>query len=353
MLPDSHLPYLSILYSDPLSSALSKINQSGLKIIFVVDDADLLIGSLSDGDIRRGLLNGYNLSTEVLNVMNKDFLYMQKNSQTIHSISGNIFEGNGEDQVIPIVDESFKLLSFDLQIVSSKQKNLPNTAVIMAGGEGKRLRPLTNNCPKPMLKIGGKPILEIIIEQCIESGIQNIFISVNYLKSQIIDYFGTGSSFGISIEYLEEGKPLGTAGSLSLLPKDIAAPLLVMNGDILSTLNIRSLLEFHSESKNDATICVRDHQIQVPYGVVETYQNHLKKFSEKPIYTYNINAGIYVLDPKLLGLINGSEYIDMPSFLDLANAPPSSVGIFKLDDYWLDVGKPDTLNIASETWPLT
>ena len=196
---------------------------------------------------------------------------------------------------IPILNKNGKIKDIVLiQEFSPKHEERKNSVVIMAGGIGKRLRPYTENCPKPMLCVGDKPILESLLEKLIESGFKKFFISVNYLKEQIIDYFKDGSSWGVEINYLIEEKPLGTAGSLSLLPNDIESPLIVMNGDILTKFEANKLIDFHNDNSAYASICVREHETTVPFGVIESKGIELRQIIEKPTYSDLVSAGIYI-----------------------------------------------------------
>lgn len=220
----------------------------------------------------------------------------------------------------------------------------------MAGGLGKRLRPYTENCPKPMLPVGGKPMLEILLEQCIDSGFRKFYISVNYLKDQIIDYFGDGNAWGVSIDYLLENEPLGTAGSLQLIPDKLKEPLLVMNGDVLTRLNPSQLLRFHIEHQAAATLCVREYTTTIPFGVVQTNGVELAGFAEKPSYRELVNAGVYVIDPLLIPLLPPHQKTDMPTLLQNAQKAGHHVAVCPIHEYWIDVGNPDALNKAGIHW---
>jgi NDP-sugar pyrophosphorylase family protein len=227
---------------------------------------------------------------------------------------------------------------------------LPNAAVIMAGGKGMRLRPHTDHCPKPMLRVDGKPMLEILIEQCIASGFRQFYISVNYLKEQIMEYFQDGVKWGVSIDYLIEDEPLGTAGSLQLLPGELQDAFLVLNGDILTRLNPSQLLRFHAEHDAAGTLCVREHITTVPFGVVQTKGVELVGFEEKPSYRQLVNAGVYVINPELLPLLPHHQAIDMPTLLQNAQQAGHRIAVCPIHEYWIDVGRPETLEEAHDTW---
>jgi NDP-sugar pyrophosphorylase family protein len=213
-----------------------------------------------------------------------------------------------------------------------------NWVVLMAGGLGSRLRPLTDECPKPMLRVGNKPLLETIIETFIEQGFRRFFISVNYMADTIKEYFGDGSRWGAEIQYLEETSRLGTAGALSLLPEKPQAPLLVMNGDLLTKINFRQLLDFHREHHAQGTMCVREYEFQVPYGVVKMDHHRITGFEEKPIQRYFVNAGIYVLEPQALQHIPHGVFFDMPSLFQTLMADRQEAVVFPIREYWLDIG---------------
>jgi len=251
---------------------------------------------------------------------------------------------------VPLLNSEHMLLDV-IQVDGSQQpSSLPNVVVIMAGGKGTRLHPYTLDCPKPMLPIAGKPMLHILLDQCISYGFDHIYISVNYLKEQIIDYFGDGSRFGVKIEYLVEEIPLGTAGSLQLIPVVPNVPFLVMNGDVLTQLDFRHLLQYHNEHKSDATICAREDQFQLPFGVVKHSDSNFIAIEEKPITKYLVNAGVYVLGPEILKLIQTNTYLDMPTLLTKAKETGYKVNVCPLHEYWIDVGRPESLKQAHLDW---
>ena len=252
---------------------------------------------------------------------------------------------------IPVLDTEGRVVQLLLLQELLAPPYLPNAVVIMAGGKGTRLRPHTEHCPKPMLPVGGKPMLEILLEQCIASGLRQFYFSVNYLKEQIIDYFGDGRAWGVSIDYVVEDEPLGTAGSLQLLPDSLKGPCLVMNGDVLTRLNPSRLLLFHIEHEAAATLCVREHSINVPFGVVQTKGVELAGFEEKPRYSQLVNAGVYVVDPQLLPLLPPHQVTDMPTLLLSAQQAGHRVVVCPIHEYWIDVGRPETLRQAHHEWP--
>jgi len=223
-----------------------------------------------------------------------------------------------------------------------------NIAVIMAGGKGVRLRPLTNYCPKPMVKVAGKPILERIIRQLVNSGIKNFYISINYLGEMIEDYFGAGKKFGCQIRYLKEKKYLHTGGSLSLIKENISQPIIVMNGDLITPINFEELLNFHQKGKFAATMCVRPYEFEIPFGVVEEKKNKMISLREKPSSAHLINAGIYVLDPEVLTMIPKNQVYPLTKLFEKLLNQKSNIGVYQMREEWIDVGRLDELKKAQE-----
>ena len=332
-----------------LQTAMRVIDQGAVQIALVVDDRQRLLGTLSDGDIRRALLNGANLESSVEQFMNRQFRFVRSSEN-----QQSVLEMMRRDVLrqIPVLDEMDCVVQLILLQELLGPKRIHNPVVIMAGGKGTRLRPYTEHCPKPMLPVGDKPMLEILLEQCIASGFHCFYFSVNYLKEQIIDYFGDGSKWGVSIRYLIEDEPLGTAGSLRLLPNSVVAPFLVLNGDVLTRLDSSRLIQFHDEHDAKATLCVREHELTVPFGVVKTDGVELAGFHEKPTYQYQVNAGVYVIDPDLLPLLPPHQFTDMPTLLVRAQSAGHRVAVCPIHEYWLDIGRPETLEQAHRDWAL-
>ncbi len=216
----------------------------------------------------------------------------------------------------------------------------------MAGGTGSRLQPLTDDCPKPLLMVGNKPLLETIVENFVEFGIRKIFVSVNYKADMIETFLGNGSRWSIDIYYLREKERMGTVGALGLLPERPAHPLIVMNGDVLTKANFQYLLDFHQSHRAKATMCVRDYHFQVPYGVVKTDQHRLIGIDEKPVQQFFVNAGIYVLEPEILDLIPYDAYLDMPDLFEELFKQGRETIVFPIHEYWMDIGKIDDLERA-------
>jgi dTDP-glucose pyrophosphorylase len=323
------------------------IDRGALQIALLVDSQQRLQGTLTDGDIRRGLLHGANLATPAELLINRNFRFARVSDDreaVLEMMRREVL------RQIPVLDAQGRVVQLLLleDLISSPE--LSNTVVIMAGGKGTRLRPYTEHCPKPMLQVGEQPILEILLQQCIASGFRSFYFSVNYLKDQILEYFGDGSRWGVSINYLIENEPLGTAGSLQLLPDSLVQPFLVLNGDVLTRLNYRQLLNFHIDHQAQATLCVREHEFTVPFGVVQTNGLELDVFEEKPTYRHLVNAGVYVIDPRLLKLLSPHQNIDMPSLLLAAKQAGHRVAVCPIYEYWLDVGQPEALHQAGREW---
>ena len=330
-----------------LRVCIRKLNDTAQQILLVQNHSQNVIGTISDGDIRRALLSGLDLDSLALECCNTEFYFSKRGDR--HSAILSICKERGIRHV-PVFDASNILVDL-LVIGDSGSRKQGNAVVIMAGGKGSRLRPLTNSCPKPMLLVDGKPILEILLEHFIQHGFYQFYFSVNYLKEQIIDYFGDGSSWGVSICYLVEDQPLGTAGSLQFLPHSEKAPFFVLNGDVLTRLDPCQVLNFHHEHDAMATMCVREHFTTIPFGVVHANGVDLAGFQEKPSYRQLVNAGVYVIDPRLLPLLPARQTIDMPDFLQSARQVGHRITVYPINEYWLDVGRPETLKQAHQEWP--
>lgn len=325
-----------LLKSDKsIKDALEIINNEVLKIALIIDKSDLLVGVVTDGDIRRALLKNFTLNDEVRAIANKTPEVIDATETKDHTYS---FEKKGIN-VIPIIENGKVIGVKSLTNVMPTELH-ENPVFIMAGGFGKRLRPLTESCPKPMLPLANKPMLEIIIERFKKTGFRNFYISIHYLPEIITNYFGDGSKLGVNINYVHEVSPLGTGGALGLLPEDISdLPLIVVNGDVLTNLNYEKLLDSHNKNSNLATICVRDYEIQIPYGVVEGREDNVVELKEKPILKYFINTGVYVLDSKIRKSVAKNTVIDMPSILEKYISRGDPIAMFPVHEYWLDIGR--------------
>ncbi len=339
--------FSTIPLESSLLDALKSIDASYGKITLVVDKNSELVGTLTDGDLRRAILKQANLLENVASYMNTNFFSVRNNIAEAEAIS--LMKSHSLMQ-LPVIDEHRHVLGIYLLRDFNRRSNQKNPVVIMAGGLGKRLLPLTERCPKPMLPIHGKPLLEIIIGQCKSLGYSDIYISVNYLKTKIINYFEDGSKFDVNIQYLCEDQPLGTAGSLSLLPKNIEEPIFVINGDVLTQLDLSNMLSFHIEANSALTIGVRTYQHRVPYGVIKAIDSKYINIEEKPTYNYLVNSGIYIINPEVLNLIPSEEHLDMPDLINKSKKHELNVNVCPIHEYWLDVGNPDTFRLAEEQW---
>ncbi|ASK78111.1 alcohol dehydrogenase [Paraphotobacterium marinum] len=318
-----------------IKEAMKTLDLLGSQFLVVVKDNNELVGSLTDGDIRRGLLNNISLDDRIDKVCNLNPIVLnnQFNSAEIKNKAkqkqvSQLILINSCNQVIGV--ESTKT-------VKQKKKN---AVVLMVGGLGTRLRPLTDKTPKPLLNVGDKPILEIIIKKFVDSGFQKFYLSVNYKAEMIKNYFQDGSHLGVEIEYLEEKDRLGTAGALSLLnSKNIVEPFFVMNGDLLTNINFQKLLDFHLEQKSIATVGVREYDFQVPYGVLKTKNGFVSKIEEKPVHSFFVSSGIYLLEPEILPLVPKDKFYDMPTLLTELINQSHRISSFPIHEYWLDIGR--------------
>lgn len=327
--------------SKSIQEVLKIIDKEALKLALVVDGENKLLGTVTDGDIRRALINDNPLNTAVSDIM--------FTSPTIVSI------GTPREIILKIMEEK-KLLSIPLledgKVVGLEtihhvihKEKYDNPVFLMAGGFGTRLKPLTDSCPKPLLKVGDKPILDTVLQSFIRYGFQHFYISTHYLPEMIMDYFGNGEKWGVSINYVHESEPLGTGGALGLLPKDLPElPIIVMNGDVLTKVNLEQLLDFHNVNDANATMCVREYEYQVPFGVIESDGHNIKSMVEKPIQRFHVNAGIYVIGREIINSVNRNECIDMPTLLE--RYLENKVLMYPFYEYWLDIGRIEDFNRA-------
>lgn len=304
--------------------------------MLIVDKHGGLLGVVTDGDVRRGLLGGVSIDDSVSRVMNTSPVIAEQGADRESLVA---LMREKEILCVPIVSGRV-LVGLELLQNSLPAQPVKNPVFLMAGGFGRRLYPLTKDCPKPLLKVGGKPILERVLESCIAAGFSDFYISVHYLSHKIIEYFGDGSKWKVRIQYVREETPLGTGGALSLLPDDVTPlPLIVMNCDVLTNVNLRGLLDFHNKHEASATMCVREYNYQVPYGVIVGDGRKVVSMVEKPTRTEFINAGIYVLDRSVRNYLQCNEQIDMPTLLNLCMEEGDTVNMFPIFEYWLDIGR--------------
>ena len=328
-----------------IERAIRVIDQQALQIALVVDSHQRLLGTVTDGDVRRGLIRQLPLSEEVSSIMN--------DSPTVAQ------QGTPKSQILPMLEQA-KLLSVPIvddgilvgletlhDLIAKPQRD--NPVFLMAGGFGTRLSPLTDDCPKPLLRVGDKPILQIILESFVESGFHQFYISTHFMPEKIEDYFGDGSKWGVDIHYVYEDSPLGTGGALGLLPDDLPnMPIIMMNGDILTKVDFSRLLTYHNEHNAAATMCVREYEYQVPYGVIEGEGHMITRMVEKPSYKFFVNAGIYVLGRRLIDEVKINEKIDMPTLLERSIDRDGYVAQFPVHEYWLDIGKMNDFERAQK-----
>tara|TARA_Y200000002_G_scaffold379817_1_gene389921 strand:- start:22 stop:1062 length:1041 start_codon:yes stop_codon:yes gene_type:complete len=326
-----------------LSDAIEILHKGGMRISLVVDKKGLLIGTITDGDIRRALINKVDLDSPVKNIMNSNPI------TALESLGSSKIESlmdSNDIMHMPIIDSEGLLVGLETKYKIYRSK-VENPVLLMAGGFGKRLSPLTDSLPKPLLKVGKKPILETIINRFKEYGFYKFYISTHYRSEMIKDYFEDGSKWQIEIKYLDEDKPMGTGGSLQLLP-DINEefPLILMNGDLLTQVNFESLLYHHNKSQSNITVCVVEYDFQVPYGVLQVNKTKVKQIVEKPIHKFFVNAGIYVINSNLINQVRGSGHLDMPDLVTSEIDSPNGVNMFPLHEEWIDIGRLSDLNKA-------
>jgi len=338
-----NLADLSVAPNASLLDTIAAISKGTKQIALVIDDAGVLLGTVTDGDIRRGLLRGLDMKALVTEVMNPNpttanlgddaqTVMVEQLSRMIHSV--------------PVIDAAGKVVGLftDADLVTPDEISTP--VVLMAGGKGVRLYPLTKDVPKPMLKIGDMPIIEIILRKLKAQGFKNVYISVNYLGNVIEDHIKDGAWLGLNVTYLRESQPLGTAGALGQLDGVLAEPFIVMNSDLLTNCDFRQVIRFHKKTGAKGTLGVREYSFQIPYGVVNISGTEVESISEKPLHRSMVSAGIYALDPWALSLIPADEYCDMPTLLDKIKAAGEKVSAFPIHESWLDIGRHDDLNDA-------
>ena len=330
-----------------IKEALGIIDSGAMQIALVVDDNDKLLGTLTDGDIRRGILRGLDLDSSIETIVFKEPA-IAKISSTKEEILKIALSKKLHQ--IPIVDDNGIVLDLKEieELVEPKIKT--NRVILMVGGLGTRLRPLTQDMPKPMLKVGNKPILQTIVEKFAEYGFVNITMCVNFNASIIRDYFGDGKEFGVNIDYVLEEKRMGTAGALSLLKERPSEPFFVMNGDLLTNVNFEHIFNYHMINKATATMCVREYDYEVPYGVVKMNDNKITAIAEKPVQKFFVSAGIYMLSPEILDLIPKNEFYDMPALFEKLIKLSKNVISFPIREYWLDIGRMEEYQRANEEY---
>ena len=333
--------------NDTVQTAIMALNEgSFFRIVIVVDESERLIGTVTDGDIRRGLIKHFSMDTAINKIMsvNPTVAFESDDKQKVFS------KMKGLDLLsMPIIDSDRKIVGIETLKSLLEKSKYDNPVFLMAGGFGKRLKPLTDHLPKPLLKVGNKPILENILDQFIASGFHDFYISIHYKSEMVKKHFGDGSNWNVSIKYIHEEEPLGTAGGLGLLPSDLPKlPILMMNGDLLTKIDFDKLLNFHLETGDDATMCVREYDFKVPYGVIKADGRHIVSIQEKPIQNFFVNAGVYVLNQSILDIVDGVKYLDMPELLEKIIKGSGRVNMFPVHEYWLDIGQIEQFDQAQQ-----
>jgi dTDP-glucose pyrophosphorylase len=331
----------------PLKDTIARVDASALQVALVGDDAGKLVGVVTDGDIRRAILRGVTLDTPTSAVMNPHPKTLRAGASREVVLA---FMRLHVVRQVPLLDEQGRIVELALLDDLVGAREVPNWVVLMAGGLGTRLRPLTEHMPKPMLPVAGRPILETIVLTLAEQGFRRIFMAINYKAEMIQQHFGDGAQWGLTIEYLQEKAQLGTAGALSLLPGVPDASVLVMNGDLLTHANLTSLLDFHDDHKSAGTMAVREYDFRVPYGVVDLKGIAIAGIQEKPLQRFFVNAGIYALSPAALHMIPKEQAIDMPALFARLIEAGMSTSAYHLREYWLDIGRLEEFERAQREW---
>jgi dTDP-glucose pyrophosphorylase len=336
-------PSLVVTAVASLREVVETMTKNSRQVAAVVDDAGGFVGLVTDGDLRRALLRGATMAESVAQIMNRAPTTAPPEITRAEALA---LMQRRVIRHLPLVDRDARLVGLLFRDELLDVHALPNVAVLMAGGAGSRLRPLTNDVPKPLLRVGGKPLLEIMIERLRANGVREFYVSVHYRSEQIESHFGDGARLGVRIEYLRESEPLGTAGALRLLGDRWTSPLFLVNGDILTKCDFRSMLGFHERAGAALTVGLVPYTVELPYGVFETDGDRLTAVNEKPRLEFNVNSGLYVMSPALRALIPGGRVFDAPDLIRLAVEGGRAVKMFPITDYWLDVGRHDDFSKA-------
>ena len=331
--------------NDSLQHAIKVLQEGGCRITLVVDGHKKLLGTVTDGDIRRALMSGMTMISRISDVMNKFPVTAKKIDSREHILS---LMDDMSILHIPIIDAAGVVCGLETLQQLLEKPSYDNPVFLMAGGFGTRLHPLTENTPKPLLKVGNRPILETIIDQFIDYGFHNFYISTHFKPELIRDHFKNRYQQGVTIHFIHEDIPLGTAGSLGLLSDNLPdLPIIIMNGDLLTGVNFEHLLDFHNNNNSEATMCVREYDFQVPYGVVDIDGCNIREIKEKPVLKFFVNAGIYVLNKNLINKVDGESYLDMTDFLE-KELDSGGVNAFPIHEYWLDIGRMEEYEKANQ-----
>ena len=345
MMPFDQLP-IFVRETGLIRDVVESLNKSGMRISLVTDGERRLLATVTDGDIRRGLLSGFGLDDSVLKLGGREFVSAIESASVQDLQMALVSSGVSH---LPILDESGRVIGMFPETRNVSPTTLGNVVVIMAGGLGMRLRPMTDTIPKPMLRVAGKPMLEHIVENLRLEGFTDFIISINYLGEIIKEHFGDGSQHGVNITYISEDKPLGTAGALSLIPQNFSQPFVVLNGDVLVKAKIREMLDFHLGHGAELTVGVKVLDTQIPFGVVTLKNGRILALEEKPTYRDFVNAGIYVLSPEVLDDIPVNQKFDMTDLVanKIEGGGPMA---FPLHESWIDLGRPEDFERADQTY---
>lgn len=331
--------------AETVREALIKLDKLGSDaILFVIDDLNKLLGSLTDGDLRRGFIKGLGFENTLSDFIQKDPKFIRVNEYNLNQLEEFKIMNF---KVIPILNSEHEII--DVLNFRTRSTLIPADAVLMAGGEGKRLRPLTENTPKPLLKVGDKPIIEYNIDRLKTVGVKNVYLSVNYLAEQLIEYFGDGSDKALNIMYVREDKPLGTIGSILLVDHFEHEDIIVMNSDLLTNIDYSDFFKFYKDSNADMAVAATSYHVDVPYAVLEVDNvNAVKSLKEKPRYTYYSNAGIYIIKKDILKMIPENQFFDITDLMDRILEMNLKLITYPINGYWLDIGKHEDFKKAQE-----
>lgn len=340
-----HINKHIILYTHEVRDALIKLdNLASDAILFVVDENKKLIGSLTDGDLRRGFIRGLGFDNNLIEFLQRDPKYIKLKEYSLDKLEE--YKKNNF-KVLPILNDNNIVV--DVLNFRTKSTLIPADAVLMAGGEGKRLRPLTETTPKPLLKVGDKPIIEYNIDRLKHVGVYNVHISINYLAEQLVEYFGDGSSKSLNIKYVKEDKPLGTIGSILLVDHFDHDDIIVMNSDLLTNIDFADFFRTYKNSNADMAVAATSYHVDIPYAVLEVNENNsVKSLKEKPRYTYYSNAGIYIIKKEVIKMIPANQFFDITDLMDRILEMNLKLITYPINGYWLDIGKHEDFKKAQE-----
>lgn len=329
-----------------IRAALERLDRNRLQVVFVEDLDGRLMGAVSDGDVRRGLLGGSTLDDRVDRVMNTAPAVV---APTATQETVDELKSRRGIRIVAVVDDTGRIVDV-VREGEHIATPLPTPVVLMAGGRGQRLYPITRDIPKPLVPLGDVPMIDIILGRLHDQGFRRVHVSVNHLGHLIEEHLGDGGGHDLEISYLHEPAPLGTAGALAQLKKAVDGPFVVMNSDLLTQVDLRRMLEFHDATRSSATIGVRDYGFEIPFGVVRVEGDHVTALAEKPYHRELVSAGIYVLEPEALGYLDADEYCDMPTLFARLMDDGKKIGAFEIREEWIDVGRPEDLERARVAW---